>query len=327
MAATQGPPWAPPEPRPRRHRGGGLVLPVILIALGAGLLLQNFGLLSPGVWAGVWRLWPLLLVLVGLDLLLGRRIGAVGMLGIALIVVGAVAVWTLATSGLNPARAPGLDTRTFDQPLQGASQANIEVRCAAGQLDLGPLPAGADDRLASMTFQGPPTLSPSASYQQSNAVGQLQYAVDGRAAWPTALLPWLRGSSAPAPRMDVAVSPLVPVALTIQTGAADAHLDLDQLRATKVDLAAGASTVWLRLPSGAGPTTAYVRGGLTELTIEVPAGVAAQIRYHGGLNSVVIDQSRFPAVGGDLYRSPGYDSAPNRVDLSIDSGLASVRVT
>jgi len=56
----------------RRWRGS-LVGPIILIGLGIVFLLNNLGLLSWSVWEVILRLWPILLIAIGLDILLGRR--------------------------------------------------------------------------------------------------------------------------------------------------------------------------------------------------------------------------------------------------------------
>jgi hypothetical protein len=54
--------------------------------------------------------------------------------------------------------------------------------------------------------------------------------------------------------------------------------------------------------------------------------VAAQIRHRGGLSTFTIDQSRFPQVDEGVYRSPDYDTAQNRVDLDIETGVTTIRV-
>ena len=62
----------PPEP-PSKRRQHSIVLPIILIILGILLLLSNLGYLPPGFWANAWRFWPVILILVGLEVLIGRR--------------------------------------------------------------------------------------------------------------------------------------------------------------------------------------------------------------------------------------------------------------
>jgi Domain of unknown function (DUF5668) len=320
---------APPEMdyghgRRRAGRGGSVIGPLILILIGGLLLLQNLGLVSPEVWGNLWRLWPLVLVLIGLEFLVGHRVGALGVLGLMLIVVGGAAVWALTTATASP---PSVQTRTLTQPTQGATQANVLVNYGAGQFEIGPLQGGAADQLASMTFQAPAGVEPSVHYQVVDGVGQLQYDVAGRGGWQAAALPWARGgrSQEDVPQMSVALMPSLPLSLTVRVGAADARLDLEQLKVSSLDCSVGASNAWIRMPA-AGMTTAHVAGGATALTIEVPTGVAAQIQYRGGLSTAAVDQTRFPQVGDGLFRSPDYETAANRVDLTIDSGLASVTI-
>ena len=62
-----------------------------------------------------------------------------------------------------------------------------------------------------------------------------------------------------------------------------------------------------------------------DLTIEVPAGVAARIRSRMALGSNQIDPSRFPRVG-DVYQSIDYGSAEHHVDIDVRGGVGSLRL-
>src|SRR4030081_150733 len=68
------PPTYGPPPATQRRRRGGVVGPLILIFLGGVFLLQNTGYLPPNFWFNLWRLWPVILVLVGIELLLANRV-------------------------------------------------------------------------------------------------------------------------------------------------------------------------------------------------------------------------------------------------------------
>ncbi len=52
---------------------GTLVPGVILVLISVLFFLTNFGLLSTSKWAHIGRLWPLVLIIIGLGLLLGRK--------------------------------------------------------------------------------------------------------------------------------------------------------------------------------------------------------------------------------------------------------------
>ena len=326
--ATDIQPGAPPgwSRRPERQRRGGIVGPALLILLGALLLMQNLGILPPSAWQDVWRLWPLVLVLVGVDLLFGRQISGAGLLLVlAILVIGGVVA--LAALGRTQAGAPlAFETRTSTQLLQGAGEVRASVHFGAGELFLGALPAASGDELSTVTYDGPAPLQPRVDYTTRGGVGEADYRLTGRQGWwGGSALPWVSGSPV-TPRMEIRLTPRVPLELRVETGAASSQLDLTQLRVTALDLSTGATTTLVRLPATAGTTTVRVSAGAATVTLEVPPGVAAQVRYKGGLSSFNVDQSRFPPAGDQLFRSPDYDTAANRVDLTIESGVSTVTV-
>ena len=82
----------------------------------------------------------------------------------------------------------------------------------------------------------------------------------------------------------------------------------------------------MKLPARAGFTRVVVSGGMTSLRLHVPEGVAARIRASCGLVSITVDRKRFPRTGG-VYQSPDYETAQNRVDIRLDTGLGSVVIS
>jgi hypothetical protein len=62
------------------------------------------------------------------------------------------------------------------------------------------------------------------------------------------------------------------------------------------------------------------------VTLEVPEGVAARIRSKMGLGSTTVDERRF-ARSLDAWVSPNYETAANRVDIDLEGGLGSIRIS
>ncbi len=60
----------------KSHESESVFFPLLIIFIGIVLLLVNTGLLSPSAWEGLWRFWPLILILAGLDHLLGSSFPA-----------------------------------------------------------------------------------------------------------------------------------------------------------------------------------------------------------------------------------------------------------
>jgi cell wall-active antibiotic response 4TMS protein YvqF len=88
-----------PKPRSR------FFWPLVIIVVGVLLLLQNLGLLPPGLWPLLLQLWPVGLILVGLDLLIGWRSPAAARWAViltALVMAAALLYATLVHGRLPP---------------------------------------------------------------------------------------------------------------------------------------------------------------------------------------------------------------------------------
>ena len=82
-----------------KRKGGSLVFPIILIILGVLFLLDNLNITSGIDWRTIWKLWPVILIALGLEVLLGRRVsfGAVLLVVIIVIIAGGALWWSFSS--------------------------------------------------------------------------------------------------------------------------------------------------------------------------------------------------------------------------------------
>ena len=124
-----------------RIRRGLLFWGLFLIPLGGIPLLVRAGTIDPAVFADAWRLWPLVLVVIGLTLLLGRyRAGLIGVVAMALL-LGSLAGGALASGGLGIASfgdcsLSARDTNTFDQSGTFSADAALLIDLPCGTADV-----------------------------------------------------------------------------------------------------------------------------------------------------------------------------------------------
>jgi Domain of unknown function (DUF5668) len=316
-------PYGPPAARPRRR--GGIVGPLVLIFIGVVLLLQNAGFLPPNAWLNLWKLWPLVLVLAGMELLLANRIPWLVLAGLAAVIL---LLGVVASAVLLPSTALGNPsiTRASDIDLGGANQAAVTLRFGAGQLNVGALMQPAGGQLATIHYSGPAGLAPEPRYTVSDGTGRLELqSAGGRGGVPFGPLAPLFGERAAGAEMDVQLAPVPIQSMIVQTGATDAHIDLSALQINSLDVSVGAASAWIRVPEH-GTTNVHLSGGASSVRLEIPANVAAQIRHRGGLSAFNVNQSRFPAVADDTYRSQNYADAQDRVDITLETGVTSVNI-
>ena len=313
MNATGTVPQQPAQPSPNRERRGGLVGPAIVIALGVVLLLNNLGYLGWGVWETLVRLWPVLLIAVGLDLLIGRRsvLGSALVVLLMLIALGAAIWWT----GFWLPSGMVVTSETISQPLGAAKQADIDIGMGAGRLTIGAL--SESDNLV----EGLITHSSGEQVVQDFAMNgdSATFKLRSRAAW-TFPFGERRGERI---EWNLLANRDIPLRLHIDTGAGQATLDLARLQVIDLDVNTGVGQATLTLPQQ-GQVRARINGGVGETVVIIPAGMAARIQATTGLGQVnVIGNYQ---RDGKLSISPGYDNAVNRVDLVVSGGVGSITV-
>ena len=260
--------------------------------------------------------WGLVLIAVG-GLLLLDNLGLLAfdiwrLMGPVLLV--ALGLWVLLAK---PARmgVEAIEGEALSVPLQGASQAKVSIRHGAGNLNLSS--GAAAGELLSGSFGGGVGHS---SHLDGNVIKTKLSGGADHFPLPSPLGSWRDGLN-----WDVAFNSEIPLSLNCRTGASESRFDLKELKVTEFDLRCGASEVTLWLPEAAGHSRVDIRGGMGSIKIHVPEKVAARISISSGMSDISIDQARFPTRGG-VHESPDFNSAANKVELRLRTGMSSVEI-
>lgn len=294
----------------RRAMRGGLVGPVALIAAGVVLLLNNLGLIGWEIWSTLLQLWPVLLIAIGLDLIVGRRSTLVSLLiGVLTIAALAAGAWYL---GVRPGAAAHSEAVSYE--LQGAQRANVAISVSAGELRLraqaepsgliaGTVPLASGERLER-------------EFAVRGGEAHLKLQTAGRT-------PLTFGGSQFRQPWDLRLTRDVPLQLNVNAGAGRTEIDLTHLQVTDVDLDAGVGETVMTLP-GSGRLSVSISAGVGETTVRIPANMAARIHVSGGIGDKNVDR-RF-VRDGEYYTSADYATAQNRVELQISSGVGEISI-
>ena len=205
-------------------------------------------------------------------------------------------------------------------PLDGATEAAVKIRHGAGRLAIG-AGAGPGD-LLSGTFGG----GLDARTTREGSLLRVDLQVKERSLGALAG-PWLHGSRATLD-WDMVFSPRVALDLELETGASESRIVLSDLKARDVRLKTGASDTTIDLPQAAGRTRLWVDSGAASVKVRVPGGVAASIRIRAALAGTRVDAARFPRKGeSQVYESADFETAANRVEIDVDTGVGSIEIT
>ena len=110
------------------NRRPSIIGPLILITVGVLFLLANMGMLPFTFWELAVRFWPILLILIGLEIIFGRR-SLLGALVILVLWIGLVAgvIWVAyaQTGGFLPIATAA--TEEISQPLGDIKSATVDL--------------------------------------------------------------------------------------------------------------------------------------------------------------------------------------------------------
>lgn len=312
----------PTGPRTGR-RNPSLVGPIILVTIGVLALLANAGMLLVNFWQAVLRLWPLLLVLLGIEIIIGGlRLPWAANLLLSLVVVLAAVGIVVYVAQSEPGQGIGAEsgpvqTQHLEQPLQSASNADVTVQFAMGDLTVKALADGS--QLISADIRRSPnrsTVSLDVTPSGGTVAARLRAQSDSGPFYPF--------SGVSTYRWNVAVSPALPLSLRVNSTFSTNNLDLQRLKISDVRLEGAFSTSEVTL-AASGVYGVRVASAFGTLSVIVPQGIAVRVRSRGFLSSVSVDQSRFPR-SGDYYISRDYETAANKVDVRVDGAFSTVNV-
>ncbi len=310
--------------RPER-RPPSFFWPLIFIGAGAILLLANLGYLPWQSWGMLWRLWPLLLVGLGIDFLIGRRsmAGAVVSAFLILLLIAGVAAVVLFAQNV-PALAQAtssadLQTEHVQYPLAGVERASVSIDWTSGINAVGAL--SDSDNL----IEGDITHRGQLIFDTATRGGRADVRLGSHFAdfW-FGPFPFEKEGSE---RWSVKLSPKVPLDLTLDSGSGRCDFDLSGLQLNSLNLDSGSGAVTLGLPSGRS-FEADIDSGSGSIAITLPKDAGAHVELNSGSGSFQPDERFRPTDRsrrhGGVWETDNYGNADYNITLRIDQGSGSI---
>lgn len=292
--------------------------PLILITAGILLLLNQSGRLPWTIWGTLWRLWPVIIILIGIEILIGVSRSTVvhiaGLIIAAAVLFGVVVLALYVGERPGPTRPPPRTERIVER-MRNAHRGRIELDFAVGTLEVGALADSQNFVEGEIEYS---RYSQKVEKVYRVRDGQATLSLDARSRSMPFWFPGDRGE-----HWDLHFTAHIPLELDVDAGAANAELDLVELQITRLDFDGGVGRTKIALPASAGSTDASVSGGVGEITLLVPENVGARIRVDRALTAVRVENPRF-FRSGDEYVSTNYETAENRLEMTVESAIGAI---
>jgi LiaI-LiaF-like transmembrane region/Cell wall-active antibiotics response LiaF, C-terminal len=297
-----------------QHNRGGLVGPILLIGLGVTFLLVNLGMLSPSIWGVLLRIWPVILIAIGIDLLIGRR-SILGRLLALVLILGVLAggLWLGGVRIGSVQRGERVEGEAVSQALGGATRGQVSVDPAVGMLQVGALAAGSAN-LAEGDVALPAGAHVTKMASVSGGTARLSLSMNGSWYGPS-----FNDNSM---KWTLDLNRDVPLDLHFSLIAGEGVLDLSKLKVEALDVSSVFGQTKATLP--AGNYRAHISGVFGQTIVSVPANAGVKVKVSAvfGSSSVPSGYSR----QGDWFYSPNYSSAATKIELTADEVFGQVTV-
>jgi len=297
-----------------RHFSEGL----IIILIGLILLANTFGVLPWGVWYYLIRLWPLILIAIGIDLIL--RATSLSSLRIVppLLIIAGICLTVYFYQSREGKFYQFFKGKTqsieLSQPLlPNIKKATINIKFGAGNLRIR---GDSIEELMKGNFTVHPEISPWIKYRDMDGEGFLE--IGERKGEHL----FTYGSKFH--RWDLKLNSTIPLSLKIDTGASNNDLDLSSLEIVEFNLDTGASNNEIRFGESTS-IKAKIDGGASNIKIFIPQEMGVRIKADTALTSNNLDDLGFEKRG-NIYISRNFSTAKKQLDLDLDIGVSTLRI-
>jgi hypothetical protein len=286
--------------------------PAILIFLGAIFLLNNFGVLPWDIWTSIWKFWPVILILIGIEFLLGQAFSWRTLIILLIIIFLVPTLWAVNPITKNPLATEELPV---SEDLGTLTRAKIIIDLAATNLHL---KAAATN--SAKLVEGKISFSKAANKPdvvKEEDFGHMLLTITQKVESPLPFISSLKNTT------DLAFTQQIPLEITIKTGAASGDIDLNLLRIDYLEINSQATNLKIKFGKSYS-SRGIIKGQASNVEVEIPKEIATRVKIDSRVKNLSVDE-RFKGEGG-TYTSGDFGKAFTRIDIEISATAGSITI-
>lgn len=300
---------------------------LFLIMAGIIVILVNLGYGSWDLLWQIWRLWPLLIIFIGIRVIWQGPSSEWFVYGFWLLVALGVIVLLLMNPKANFSPTMSQDftriaVNRIDYP--GVTTGKATINFGGGQLTLG----SDTGQLLEGNFGGFPARTSVKSLQNTLMVNLQQTGSFSRHWWRHDFN-WNneykedkedKDRSNHDYRWDIQLSPALNWNIGLQTGGIKGEADLSDIPVRELNLKMGAGDFSLILGGKSSQTLVNIKAGASQIKIKVPRGSGVKVKLTGALVKNNLKDLGW-TLENQSYFSPGYDKTAKHLDIDLNMAV------
>lgn len=296
---------------------------IILVFIGVIFLLENFDVIDFS-WGHVWRFWPIILIISGVNILFSKYNNKAASIVIGIITIIGLGLLTYSGLQTNRYNSRQVFNEEWSDDSNSSSSyssysedyneaikyAKLEIAGGASSFEI--------DSVTQKLFEA--NIEGSSNYILKNtlndSVANLSFSSKGMKDLK------LEENGLGEVKMLLNANPIWDIKLRM--GAGEMDFDFEKYKVRNLDLKGGAAEFKLKLGALLDTVNVNVKTGLASVNIEVPEGVGCSIRSTSGLSSK--EFGGFQEKGRGVFETSNFQTSPKKIFLVLNGGLSELKV-
>lgn len=292
---------------------------LVLVLIGVLFILKNLDIIYFS-WHSLWRLWPMILVLIGIAILPVKEVIKI-ILAIIVMIAGALFLvyapdprgddWTIHI-GKDKGTTEELkevDQRIFEAYDTTMKEAVLNFDAAAGDFRI--------DQTTTELFE----------FEREGKLGKYNYSIMDLGSKREINIGLEEGhfrSGDFKNKASVKLNPALLWELKVDVGAASIDMDLSSFKINKLNIDGGASSINVRLGNLQDESHIKINSGASSISIKVPQEYGCQVSTSTILSSK--DLPGFNKSDGGKYITPGFSDSSRNIYIDVEAAVSSLNV-
>lgn len=291
-------------------KGKNLGLGIFIVSIGVLWLLFNFDMLNWSILNSLYRLWPLLLVMIGINIVFGNNqlVKSLGWIAFLIIII--------AYSYFNNSQVIK-DTESGAGNVSIVKEAmtkngDIDLNLGGTNINLGSDTSNLIDALVTDT-----DIEHTVAYNNNNETADVKF-------FPKTKIGFINDGKKNN-RFSIDLNKDVVWDMAVNVGAASGTLDMSGLKVKNLELKTGAVNLELKFGDKLQFTDVRISSGASNIEVVIPDNVGARVKFDGGLSSNNLKELGWINKDG-YYVSPNFDQASSKINFDVDMGVGKFEI-
>lgn len=300
-----------PAKQARKWNFGSVFWGLLIILIGTLLLLKNFNIINVNL-LGLWRLWPVLIIGLGLSMLSLRGwLGALVSFIASVLLLGLVAL-TIIDNPIYPGTiSPNIQTTTQSESASDAKSLQVTVEAGAANITLA----------SNQQQRGVEAVQESSQPNLTKSSANINDSRHVTFSTKDPQTPWFSNATN---NITTTFTESIPVDVILQTGATSIAGDLSKVKLSSLAIKTGASNIDLRLGLAQEKQSINISAGASDITLRTPKQAGVQIK-----SQPTLANTHFEGIdrkSDSLYESANFNEAKTKIIIEAELGVSQFTV-